>query len=410
MYQHYFGFKERPFQLVPNPAYLFLSRSHEEAMAHLTYAISEGDGFTAIIGEVGTGKTTLCRAFIENLDDHREVAYIFNPKLTAVELLKAVCDEFGIHVPKGYTTKDLNDVLNHFLLEKRAEGKQVMLIIDEAQKLSRKVLDQLRLLSNLETNTEKLLQIVLVGQPELDDLLKSYELRQLNQRITLSCHLTPLTSQETTQYIQYRIHIAARNQGVEFTKSAFRKIFDYSGGIPRLIHIVCDRSLLTCYVKNREKISGLIVNSAIRELNPRDNVRRLRVFEKRKTALLASMLATLLLLLVVMLFARKPMDSDTIPKTDSTRIYKIPTELQKKETPEASTAPSTDTPASSESTDGPVPEIESGPSEIKKTPHMPAKPESDQTTAFEQTRRENFFADADGTELQSDSTELKVID
>jgi general secretion pathway protein A len=178
MYQNFFGFKERPFQLVPNPAYLFLSPSHEEALAHLTYATSQGDGFVVVTGEVGTGKTTLCRAFIESLDDQTEVAYIFNPKLTAIELLQTICDEFGIQTSAD-TTKAIIDAFNAFLMEKKSQGLQVLLIIDEAQNLNHDVLEQVRLLSNIETNTEKLLQIILVGQPEMADLLDSYELRQL---------------------------------------------------------------------------------------------------------------------------------------------------------------------------------------------------------------------------------------
>lgn len=330
MYQNFFGFKERPFQLVPNPAYLFLSRSHEEAMAHLTYATTDGDGFVAITGEVGTGKTTLCRAFMESLNDSCEVAYIFNPKLTAVELLRGICDEFGIATSDRNTAKDLIDVLNRFLLSKKADGKQAMLIIDEAQNLSREVLEQIRLLSNLETNTEKLLQIVLVGQPEMDNVLSTYELRQLSQRITLNCYLSPLTYQETVQYIRHRIRIAARNEGVEFSRPAFRKIYNFSGGIPRLIHIVCDRALLTAYGMNRHRITGGIVGMAIRELNTRGDVGRLRSIERRKTILLVSLLCLVLLLL----FAIKPMDFGIAPVLQSMKRFKI--------TPESETAgPST---------------------------------------------------------------------
>ena len=321
MYQNYFGFKERPFQLVPNPAYLFLSRSHEEAMAHLTYATSQGDGFVAITGEVGTGKTTLCRAFIESLDKQTEVAYVFNPKLTAVELLRTICDEFGIDTLHCVTTKDLIDVFNRFLMAERARGKQVMLIIDEAQNLTREVLEQIRLLSNLETNTAKLLQIVLSGQPEMGDLLDTYELRQLGQRITLNCHLSPLTCKESVQYIQHRIRIAARNSGIDFSPSAFRKIYAFSNGIPRLIHIVCDRALLTAYVSNRHKITGNIVDKAIRELSARGDVGRLRALETRRTVLLAALLC----LIVFLLFTVKPRNSGIPPAVNSPESYKVPT-------------------------------------------------------------------------------------
>lgn len=265
MYDAFFGFKERPFQLVPNPAYLFLSQCHEEALAHLIYAVSHGDGFVEITGEVGTGKTTLCRVFIEQLDEKTEAAYIFNPKLDALELLKAINDEFGID-PGGDTIKDLIDVLNTYLMAKKAEGKTVVLLIDEAQNLSKEVLEQLRLLSNLETNTGKLLQIILVGQPELGEMLSSYELRQLGQRITLSCRLAPLSLRETKQYIQHRLHIASGRPGAVFSRAAYRVIYRFSGGIPRLINIACDRALLAAFGHGRLKISGSVAREAVREL------------------------------------------------------------------------------------------------------------------------------------------------
>jgi len=212
MYKNFFGFRERPFQLIPNPAYLYLSPSHEEALAHLSYAISQGDGFVEIIGEVGTGKTTLCRAFLENLDENVEAAYIFNPKLNSRQLLKAINREFDI----DSQTDDINaliEALNLFLMEKKAEGKRVILLIDEAQNLSKPVLEQIRLLSNLETTTSKLLQIILVGQPELGAMLDTYELRQLGQRITLSCSLEPLSLRDTREYIRHRIGLPVSPTG-----------------------------------------------------------------------------------------------------------------------------------------------------------------------------------------------------
>jgi general secretion pathway protein A len=266
MYETFFGFKERPFQLVPNPAYLFLGRSHEEALAHLTYAVRQGDGFVEITGEVGTGKTTLCRVFLENLDDTVEAAYIFNPMLTPRELLHAVLDELGIEAASEADVKTLIDRLNVHLMKRRREGRRVLLLIDEAQNLSRDVLEQLRLLSNLETRTHKLIQIVLVGQPELGDLLGSHELRQLGQRITLSCRLTPFHFPETVEYIRHRIQIASRKPGVRFTWGAYRVVHDYSGGVPRLINIACDRAMLTAYGLNRRKITGRTARTAIREL------------------------------------------------------------------------------------------------------------------------------------------------
>lgn len=284
MYNSFFGFRERPFQLVPNPAYLFLSRSHEEAMAHLIYAISQGDGFAEITGEVGTGKTTLCRALLENLDKFTEAAYIFNPKLDALQLLKAINDELGIP-SEADTTKALIDTLNAFLIKRKAEGKRVLLIIDEAQNLSKDVLEQLRLLSNLETTTSKLLQIILVGQPELAEMLDSYELRQLGQRIALSCHLSPLTYRETKEYIQHRIQLASQKPEVRFTPGACRAIYKYSGGIPRLINIACERALLTAFGLNSKRVTGIIAKASIRELADRGYVRSTSSHEGRRMPL-----------------------------------------------------------------------------------------------------------------------------
>lgn len=265
MYKKFFSFRERPFKLVPNPEYYYVSRSHEEAMAHLSYAISEGDGFVEITGEVGTGKTTLCRVFLENLDERTEVAYIFNPRLGPKQLLKTIADELGIRC-RSEDIKDLIDALNIYLIQMKSEGKRVVLLVDEAQNLSRRVLEQLRLLSNLETNRSKLLQIILVGQPELGQLLDSYDLRQLAQRITLSCHLSPLTFREVREYIEHRILVASSKTQVPFSGSAVRLIYRFSKGVPRLINIVCDRSLLTAFSRNRQKITGGIVRAAIREL------------------------------------------------------------------------------------------------------------------------------------------------
>jgi len=298
MYENFFGFKERPFQLVPNPAYLFLSRCHEEALAHLNYSVSQGDGFVEITGEVGTGKTTLCRVFLENLGNDTEAAYIFNPKLDAIQLLKAINDELGVN-SEGKSIKKLIDRLNFFLMEKKAEGKKVILIIDEAQNLSKEVLEQLRLLSNLETNTAKLLQIILFGQPELRELLDSHELRQLAQRITLSYHLVPLNFKETGEYIEHRLRIASRKTGIRFTWAAIKAIYAYSGGTPRLINIACDRSILTAYGLNQYKITGKIAAASIRELAGRGDIRRRSLREGTAPLLIFSGLCAILLLLIL---------------------------------------------------------------------------------------------------------------
>ena len=317
MYNKFFGFREGPFQLVPNPAYLFLSKSHEETMANLNYAIYQGEGFVEITGEVGTGKTTLCRAFLEKIENETEAAYIFNPKLDSIQLLKTINDEFGISSNKN-TIKDLIDVLNIFLMKKKASGKNVVLIVDEAQNLSNEVLEQLRLLSNLETNQSKLLQIIMVGQPELKDMLDSHELRQLGQRINVSSHLLPLTAKETIEYVQHRIHIASRKPGTKFARLAFYFIYKFSRGIPRLINIVCDRSLLTAYSLDQHRITAGIVRSSIRELTGRGFVKHYSFWDG-KNSLLAILL--LCIALVVVTFYRP--GPDNISESAATQENRI---------------------------------------------------------------------------------------
>ncbi len=298
MYNHFFGFKEKPFRLIPNPDYLFLSQSHEEALAHLKYAAKEGEGFVEIIGEVGTGKTMLCRAFLENIDADTESAYIFNPKMDATDLLKAINDEFGIS-SEGGTIKSLIDALNTFLMEKRAEGKKAILLIDEAQNLSPEVLEQIRLLSNLETTRDKLLQIILVGQPELGDLLDSHALRQIGQRISLRCRLKPLSYAETRAYIRHRIQVASQKPAVVFSRSAIRKIYRYTHGIPRLINIACDRALLAAYGFNRQRVTGSIAKTAVFELSSRGEIRRsVLAAGQRRVAILALICVGLFAVLV----------------------------------------------------------------------------------------------------------------
>jgi len=293
MYNHFFGFKERPFKLVPDPDYLFLSPVHEEALAHLKYAVTEGDGFVEIIGEVGTGKTMLCRAFLESLGPGTETAYIFNPKMDAIRLLQAINSEFGIPADSDQI-KALIDTLNAFLIEKKKAGSKVLLIVDEAQNLEKDVLEQLRLLSNLETTKEKLLQIILVGQPELGEMLDSYELRQLGQRISLSCRLRPLTLDETRNYIRHRLNVAAQKVPVRFTRGAFRRIYRFSRGIPRLINIACDRALLVAYGMERKKIDSTIARTTLRELYSRGEARRMTRVRGMAGALAAVLLVTVL--------------------------------------------------------------------------------------------------------------------
>ena len=322
MYNKFFGFKEKPFKLVPNPAYFYLSKSHEEAMAHLNYAISQGDGFVEITGEVGTGKTTLCRAFLESLNGSVEAAYIFNPKMGPKQLLRTIIEEFGIQTLSD-NTKDLIDMLNAFLIKKKASGKKVILLIDEAQNLNRNVLEQLRLLSNLETNRDKLLQIILVGQPELSEMLNSHALRQVGQRITLSYQLSPLNFNECKEYIQYRINIAAQRSAIKFDRSAYRQIFKYSKGIPRVINIVCDRSLLTAFVLNQFKISAGIARAAIKELATRGQVKNYRI-ETGKWALIGISLLSIVFVVIVFY---QPIQHKI------TAIFSAPADLQTKVAP-----------------------------------------------------------------------------
>jgi len=305
MYSRYFEFKERPFKLVPNPEYYYLSRSHEEALAHLTYALDQGDGFVEITGEVGTGKTTLCRVFLDSLDDTTEVAYIFNPKLGPRQLLKAINDEFGIR-SRSDDTKDLIDALNAYLIRMKVAGRRVLILIDEAHNLERTVMEQLRLLSNLETSRSKLLQIILVGQPELSDKLDSHELRQLSQRISLRCHLTPLSAAEVREYIDHRLHVASvRPAAVRFTPWAYRSVYRYSGGIPRLINIVCDRSLLTAYSRGRKKIGRSEVRAAVRELSSRGQRHAPSKLQLKKPA--AALTAVCLAILALIFYREAPL-------------------------------------------------------------------------------------------------------
>lgn len=299
MYNAYYGFKEKPFKLVPNPAYLYLGKCHEDALAHLTYATSEGDGFVEISGEVGTGKTTLCRVFLENLDASTESAYIFNPRLETLQLLRTINTEFGIrNRNENATLKDLLDDLNAFLIKKRIDGKRILLFIDEAQNLSTANLEMIRMLSNLETTRTKLLQIVLVGQPELSEKLERHDLRQLRQRINLTCYLVPLGRKETRAYIDHRVSIAAQKKLSLFSAAAHRAIYKFSEGVPRRINIVCDRALLAAYSQNKTKVTPAIMRTVIKELQPElPPTRRPQV--KATLPPWATILGLLLLLLLV---------------------------------------------------------------------------------------------------------------
>ena len=266
MYPKYFGLKEPSFSIAPDPHYLFLSEQHKEALAHLLYGAGESGGFVLLTGEVGTGKTTVCRAFLEQLPEGVEVALILNPAVTANELLLNLCDEFRIPVPEGErSVKALVDRLNVYLLDAHAKGRRPVLIIDEAQSLRPKVLEQVRLLTNLETSKHKLLQIFLIGQPELRRLLERDALRQINQRVTARFHLRPFTREETGDYIRHRVAVAGVDRPL-FSAAAIRRIYSCSGGVPRLVNILCDRALLGACVTRSSQVTPAIVKRAAREV------------------------------------------------------------------------------------------------------------------------------------------------
>lgn len=268
MYSRYFGLEEPPFSIAPNPRYLFMSDRHREALAHLLYGVSQGGGFVLLTGEVGTGKTTISRCLLEQLPEGTDVAFILNPFLNSLELLATICDELDIpYIDDEPSLKDLTDQLHHFLLRNHAKGRNTVLIIDEAQHLQFEVLEQVRLLTNLETNTKKLLQIIFIGQPELQDLLAKPALRQLSQRITARFHIHPLCLAETHAYIRHRLQVAGLpgNQEV-FPPSVIRQIYAASGGIPRLINILCDRMLLGSYAQNKPRVDAETFQQAVKEV------------------------------------------------------------------------------------------------------------------------------------------------
>ncbi len=267
MYQQYFGLAEAPFSIAPDPRYLYLSEKHREALAHLIYGVGDQGGFVLLTGEVGTGKTTICRCLLQQIPDNADIAFIVNPKQSINQLLQSVCNDLCIDYERGATSKELIDLLNRYLLAAHSKGRNTILIIDEAQNLSIDVLEQLRLLTNLETNEKKLLQLVLLGQPELNDLLARPELRQLGQRVTARYHLDPLSKQEVLEYVQHRLSVAGCRSEV-FSMSAVKQIHRLSKGIPRLINLISDRTLLGVYASSNDQATAKIVTNAAREILP----------------------------------------------------------------------------------------------------------------------------------------------
>ncbi|MDE2147668.1 MAG: AAA family ATPase, partial [Burkholderiales bacterium] len=267
MYAPYFGLSKEPFSIAPDPRFLYMSERHREALAHLLYGLDGGGGFVLLTGEIGAGKTTVCRCFLEQVPAHCVLAYVFNPKLSAIELLQTVCAEFGIAMPaEAGSVKAHVDALNAFLLAAHAQGRQAVLVIDEAQSLDAAVLEQLRLLTNLETAERKLLQIVLVGQPELRELLARPELEQLAQRVIARCHLGALSAAETPQYIRHRLAVAGPAAAMPFDEAALAGIHALTGGVPRRINLLADRALLGAYAQGRARVDRATVRQAAREV------------------------------------------------------------------------------------------------------------------------------------------------
>ena len=267
MYLSFFGLNEKPFAITPDPRYLYLSERHAEALAHLLYGINEAGGFVQLTGEVGTGKTTIVRSLLAQTPKNAEIALILNPRMTAPEFLLTICEEIGIGVPDASmeSLKDLVDILSHYLLKAHAGGRRVVLVVDEAQNLAPAVLEQVRLLTNLETNTQKLLQIILIGQPELRELLGRNELRQLAQRITGRYHLHPLSRDETAAYVRHRLRVAGSTSDI-FSGAALSEIYRLSVGVPRVINVICDRALLGAYSMDRHRVTGTLVRNAASEV------------------------------------------------------------------------------------------------------------------------------------------------
>ncbi|MBR9726611.1 AAA family ATPase [Shewanella intestini] len=271
MYKAFYGLNDNPFSIAPNPHYLFLSERHKEALAHLTYGLGETGGFVLLTGEVGTGKTTVSRCLLKQLPENTDTAFILNPSLTELELLASLCDELRIKYGENPSLKQLTDLLSQFLLANHQQKRNTVLIIDEAQHLRSEVLEQLRLLTNLETDTKKLLQVILIGQPELQQLLKRQDLRQLAQRITARYHLLPLSVEELGFYVIHRLQVAGRHEPL-FTAKSIKVLHKFSGGIPRLTNLLCERALMAGYGQSKVPIDHKMIRQAAKEVLGEDDV------------------------------------------------------------------------------------------------------------------------------------------
>jgi general secretion pathway protein A len=281
MYKEYFGLKEFPFSIAPDPRYLYLSEQHREALAHLMFGLKSDGGFVLLTGEVGTGKSTVCRCILEQIPENTDIAIILNPKVSAEELLASVCDELHIRYPdQNKSIKVFVDHINTYLLDAFSRGRKTVLIIEEAQNLSPEVLEQVRLLTNLETNQQKLLQVIMLGQPELKDILARSDMQQLSQRITARYHLSPLSKNEIRSYVTHRLTLAGVNKNL-FPDSTFGVLYRYSRGIPRLINIICDRALLGAYAEGKSSVDKNILLKAAHEVSgyPEAQERKRKLFK-----------------------------------------------------------------------------------------------------------------------------------
>ena len=299
MYEEYFGLKENPFSIAPDTHYFYMSAGHREALAHLLYGIERDGGFVLLTGEVGTGKTTVCRCLLERMPETTEVAFILNPKLTVEELLATVCDEFGIGYPAGTTSiKVFVALINDFLLDVHARGRRAVLIVEEAQNLTTELLEQIRLLTNLETNERKLLQIIMLGQPEIRQMLSQPQLRQLAQRITARYHLGTLSRKEVSPYVNFRLSTAGLERGHHlFPARMLRKLYRLTGGVPRVINVICDRALLGAYVQGKDRVDAETLRTAAREVSGK------RDYHWRRRKLYQGIAACFLLVLCVVFAA-----------------------------------------------------------------------------------------------------------
>jgi len=277
MYEKFYGFREKPFEITPDPKYLYLSESHKEALAHLTYAVRERKGFTVVTGEVGTGKTILVQTLLSKLDGNTKTAYLFNPIMGSTDFLHYICQDLGLKSQKKSKGEYLSQ-LHNFLVACYSRNENVVLIVDEAHKLDPTLLEEVRLLTNLETSKSKLLQVILMGQPELDGILEDSQFRQLKQRVSLRYHLQPLNKEDMEKYIKKRLRIAGTLDLNMFTQKALNKIYTYSKGIPRVINIICDNALLMGYATDQKVIGSKIIHEVIKNLDGLNLQKRRRRF------------------------------------------------------------------------------------------------------------------------------------